>query len=263
MGRQDSLVLPQWGRLSSSRITPRSRSLTCSTMSWPQWGRLSSSRITLTGAGWSSGADGPQWGRLSSSRITRISHMPTPSIMAPQWGRLSSSRITGAVEGGPTRRQQAAMGPALIEPDHRPARRPGRARQAWPQWGRLSSSRITENRPAGDDRGDGRNGAGSHRAGSHMWPLRNPCRHKRRNGAGSHRAGSPGTGRQPIPALTAAMGPALIEPDHPERDSRADQRWEEPQWGRLSSSRITSGYERRPTVGAVAAMGPALIEPDH
>ncbi len=138
------------------------------------------------------------------------------------------------------------MGPALIEPDHRPARRPGRARQAWPQWGRLSSSRITEHRPAGDDRGDGRNGAGSHRAGSHMWPLRNPCRHKRRNGAGSHRAGSPERQERPSFAREAAMGPALIEPDHP-GPAVNRSRLSPPQWGRLSSSRITPNGTPAPT----------------
>jgi len=36
----------------------------------------------------------------------------------PQWGRLSSSRITLASEDDHVHRHGAAMGPALIEPDH-------------------------------------------------------------------------------------------------------------------------------------------------
>src|SRR6266498_2493234 len=107
------------------------------------------------------------------------------------------------------------MGPALIEPDH------GRGR-TW----------------AGTTRGC-RNGAGSHRAGSRRHaPLRD------------HRTASPQWGRLSSSRITrltaphrgplahAAMGPALIEPDHAQ--AVGDQR-----------------------PGEVAAMGPALIEPDH
>src|SRR6266536_2596529 len=104
---------------------------------------------------WQSGTPNfrPQWGRLSSSRITcRKPRRRLTGRSLPQWGRLSSSRITDRSRHVTGNKTMAAMGPALIEPDHRPARRPGRARQAWPQWGRLSSSRITEHRPAGDDR---------------------------------------------------------------------------------------------------------------
>src|SRR6266487_6665125 len=156
----------------------------------------------------------PQWGRLSSSRITATKYTPAGADRPPQWGRLSSSRIThrlphrqrrlprrngaGSHRAGsnvgitndlavrteaamgpaliepdhrhevhPRRRgQAAAMGPALIEPDHAPPPAPATAAPA-PQWGRLSSSRIKRRdhqRPRGPHRS--RNGAGSHRAGS-------------------------------------------------------------------------------------------------
>src|SRR6266536_1710791 len=90
------------------------------------------------------------------------------------------------------------------------------------------------------------------------------------------------------PGLLAAMGPALIEPDHTTMDELVAHLVDTPQWGRLSSSRITLPTSRRPREGGPpqwgrlsssritrqrhqadqpgavpAAMGPALIEPDH
>src|SRR6266498_1819018 len=106
------------------------------------------------------------------------------------------------------------MGPALIEPDHAPPPAPATAAPA-PQWGRLSSSRIKRR--------------------DHQRP-RGP--HRSRNGAGSHRAGSRPASRTGNGGSRAAMGPALIEPDH--------------------LAVVVAG-----DVGDEAAMGPALIEPDH
>src|SRR6266496_3220185 len=71
----------------------------------------------------------------------------------------------GAVWTGGGMANIAAMGPALIEPDHLSFY--GRQRCfGWPQWGRLSSSRITLRMCWGAGCSRGRNGAGSHRAGS-------------------------------------------------------------------------------------------------
>src|SRR6266487_3998224 len=86
----------------------------------------------------------------------------------------------------------AAMGPALIEPDHPVVIAVPVGCPDSPQWGRLSSSRIT----------------GVHRR------VRLP--QAGRNGAGSHRAGSLDDADLAASASPfAAMGPALIEPDHP------------------------------------------------
>ncbi len=211
------------------------------------------------------------------------------TVYAPQWGRLSSSRITLQRRPDSGDDLPAAMGPALIEPDHR---RPGGCTPAT---------------------GTRRNGAGSHRAGSRgSTYVRSPPLGHCRNGAGSHRAGSHLAIRHPQRQLFAAMGPALIEPDHcrtgwrwrasaagrngagshragspapspagpasescgrngagshragsPESGRPLTARDISPQWGRLSSSRITSrgGWTR--TRWICAAMGPALIEPDH
>ncbi len=71
----------------------------------------------------------------------------------------------------------------------------GKEMPVLPQWGRLSSSRITgsaASAPASDGPG--------------------------RNGAGSHRAGSLQRGDDDEDDLAAAMGPALIEPDHSARN---------------------------------------------
>src|SRR6266496_2470768 len=62
--------------------------------------------------------------------------------------------------------------------------------------------------------------------------------------------------------LLAAMGPALIEPDHVAFGALV-LLGSLPQWGRLSSSRITWSRRRSATAPTRAAMGPALIEPDH
>src|SRR6266496_1052952 len=134
--------VPQWGRLSSSRITLRSPEGRAS-MTQPQWGRLSSSRITRVGFVAWTGVRAPQWGRLSSSRITHPEGLVGSSFLAPQWGRLSSSRITDRSRHVTGNKTMAAMGPALIEPDHGGTRR----------WVARTASSC-------------RNGAGSHRAGS-------------------------------------------------------------------------------------------------
>src|SRR6266536_3045399 len=70
-GVLDAYDAPQWGRLSSSRITWGSPAYVTADLQWPQWGRLSSSRITRTVRLCSALRIRPQWGRLSSSRITR------------------------------------------------------------------------------------------------------------------------------------------------------------------------------------------------
>src|SRR6266568_1853526 len=105
------------------------------------------------------------------------------------------------------------MGPALVEPDHLYLGGFDLARNR-PQWGRLSSSRITrlDRLPESLDIG--------------------------RNGAGSRRAGSPGGADRRAEDAAAAMGPALVEPDHP-----------------LGHRPVTTEHK--------AAMGPALVEPDH
>ncbi len=48
----------------------------------------------------------------------------------PQWGRLSSSRITGHSPARWSQQPAAAMGPALIEPDHPALRGRGVERDA-------------------------------------------------------------------------------------------------------------------------------------
>src|SRR6266508_3388572 len=117
----------------------------------------------------------------------------------------------GALAGAAGRQAQAAMGPALVEPDH-PVLAITRVMLAGPpQWGRLSSSRIT-------------------------WAARTGPRPGRsRNGAGARRAGSPGPRRsRPRRGDEAAMGPALVEPDH-----------------RLAAAGLEPA--------GLAAMGPALV----
>ncbi len=246
---------PQWGRLSSSRITQPGRAGQhqvgaamgpaliepdhpveahgITSTYWPQWGRLSSSRITSPSARWScwgrcrNGAGshragspglgggpqrhqrGPQWGRLSSSRITPSYTASTPTGTWPQWGRLSSSRITRPPVGGRTTEYQAAMGPALIEPDH-PARPSPPTTGVSPQWGRLSSSRITWTRRPSSSSPTGRNGAGSHRAGSqyrHLLAEHLLAEHL----LAEHLLAEHLLAEH---LQVAAMGPALIEPDH-------------------------------------------------
>src|SRR6266496_3312510 len=135
------------------------------------------------------------------------------------------------------------MGPALIEPDH----------CTWRCWARRCRCC--------------RNGAGSHRAGSpDQQPAHRPAtvqaamgpaliepdhyvglgsapkRLTGRNGAGSHRAGSPVYIGIPYVPAVAAMGPALIEPDHLAAEVSRRVGADAPQWGRLSSSRITSAW---------------------
>ncbi len=164
-----------------------------------------------------------------------------PALIEPDHPGLGA-RVRGQV--------QAAMGPALIEPDHTKGSlcaQPGTR----PQWGRLSSSRITEDTDALASRGRaGRRGHDC--AGAAMGPALIEPDHADllgwllvgggggRNGAGSHRAGSPGRHRDRHGgAVHAAMGPALIEPDHADAFPSSD-RMSGPQWGRLSSSRITT-----------------------
>src|SRR5712691_6730704 len=89
-------MVPQWGRLVESRITPCARlPLTSSNM--PQWGRLVESRITGvtrhyyywpgTGA-----AMGPARGEPDHERDQNIIYKKIR--LMPQWGRLVESRIT-------------------------------------------------------------------------------------------------------------------------------------------------------------------------
>ncbi len=106
------------------------------------------------------------------------------------------------------------MGPALIEPDHLAClplgRHDGQAAMG------PALIEPDHSRPPAE------------------WCRRCCCR----NGAGSHRAGSPAFAVIGGAHLFAAMGPALIEPDHrPPRPSVRQVTM--PQWGRLSSSRIT------------------------
>src|SRR6266568_4554669 len=65
----------------------------------PQWGRLSSSRITLPAPG--SGVRRPSRNGAGSRRAGSPAPHAAALIraVAPQWGRLSSSRITGAAFG--------------------------------------------------------------------------------------------------------------------------------------------------------------------
>src|SRR6266496_954818 len=107
----------------------------------------------------------------------------------------------------------AAMGPALIEPDHVSAGPPPRSGVP-PQWGRLSSSRIARpsSRPFTRSRVPQWGRLSSSRI-THRLPHRQR-RLPRRNGAGSHRAGSNAGSSTGNGGSRAAMGPALIEPDH-------------------------------------------------
>src|SRR6266496_2392048 len=57
------------------------------------------------------------------------------------------------------------------------------------------------------------------------------------------------------PGLLAAMGPALIEPDHTTMDELVAHLVDTPQWGRLSSSRITLPTSRRPREGGPPQWG--------
>src|SRR6266568_4445673 len=117
-------------------------------------------------------------------------------------------------------RVRAAMGPALVEPDHvAQLVADGAGLPVKPQWGRLSSSRITVARS----------------------PRRRPP--TGRNGAGSRRAGSLFDSVAATLPKAAAMGPALVEPDHTFSGDQVGRR-NEPQWGRLSSSRITRPVDR-------------------
>src|SRR6266496_1103699 len=255
-------VPPQWGRLSSSRITrPSSRPFTRSRV--PQWGRLSSSRIThrlphrqrrlprRNGAG--SHRAGSNVG-ITNDLAVRTEAAMGPALIEPDHRHEVHPRRRG---------QAAAMGPALIEPDHAPPPAPATAAPA-PQWGRLSSSRITSRsslpetwamRPQwgrlSSSRITSRQATFQEAwAKTPQWGRLSSSRitaltrrmggvKASRNGAGSHRAGSrccPFT--TPHVHRIAAMGPALIEPDHlPAPADHVDP--------------------------ADAAMGPALIEPDH
>jgi len=169
----------------------------------PQWGRLSSSRITgRCGAG----REGPLLAAMGPALIEpdHVQNHPQAlsCVQMPQWGRLSSSRITRVLLPGVTAHDLAAMGPALIEPDHemepcgnwrvrsgrngagshragsRDPDRPPVTVIVQPQWGRLSSSRITGHlRDASDLVRRRRNGAGSHRAGSRRTANR-PTLHR-------------------------------------------------------------------------------------
>src|SRR5712691_9374915 len=165
------------------------------------------------------GEPGPQWGRLVDSRITRSPRTSSATSRVPQWGRLVESRITSNKEETMDLIGKAAMGPARGEPDHPSARHTNTARltaamgpaRGEPDHGGavMAGCDVEEAAAMGPARGEpdhvkqggnngpdrqGRNGAGSWRAGS---PERPPHQHGTldgRNGAGSWRAGSRGSG---------------------------------------------------------------------
>ncbi len=133
---------PQWGRLSSSRITdpnctrrwrpgcrngagshragsPVAAVPAAKGRSLPQWGRLSSSRITCRTTRRRCPACRCRNGAGSHRAGSPVCSSPvSPRTTLPQWGRLSSSRITRWSHAATGGCEVAAMGPALIEPDH-------------------------------------------------------------------------------------------------------------------------------------------------
>src|SRR6266496_2424835 len=113
---------------------------------------------------------------------------------------------------------QAAMGPALIEPDHHRETETGGQADAAAMGPALIEPDHYVGLGSAPKRLTGRNGAGSHRAGSPVY-----------------------IGIPYVPAV-AAMGPALIEPDHLAAEVSRRVGADAPQWGRLSSSRITSAW---------------------
>ncbi len=107
------------------------------------------------------------------------------------------------------------MGPALIEPDHHRETETGGQADAAAMGPALIEPDHYVGLGSAPKRLTGRNGAGSHRAGSPVY-----------------------IGIPYVPAV-AAMGPALIEPDHLAAEVSRRVGADAPQWGRLSSSRIT------------------------
>ncbi len=121
---------PQWGRLVESRITARASAVKVLVVT-PQWGRLVESRIT-----WPYYRSGSASERRNSWRAGSPTIPSTAlAVCGPQWGRLVESRITPGAPGGRPG-DQAAMGPARGEPDHRIALLAAGSVQT-PQWGRL------------------------------------------------------------------------------------------------------------------------------
>ncbi len=185
----------------------------------PQWGRLSSSRITSRVARIASGRMRPQWGRLSSSRITRLDRLPESLDI----GRNGAGSRRAGSPGGADRRAEdaaAAMGPALVEPDHPLGHRPVTTEHKAAMGPALVEPDHTPRSGCTTRRTRRcRNGAGSRRAGSPSVGFDPSGADHCRNGAGSRRAG-----------ITITWWAGLVA-------------YAVPQWGRLSSSRITS---RRP-----------------